>query len=542
MNDNHLTVDAFARGSTTAIPNVGFDYRKISGLQFETYWPGGLYGSASFYVPKDLATSWANSGAYRVVFYNGLVPVYEGYVDNIDRVADESTSGILVSCVGAWGNILAAQGMNKPWSISDTDKSTWVPILNTIEEQFDYQVIEGKIHISPNYSLTHAQDTYQTTQFTAPIGQTVKRIKYTYGFVESSGEWEISMWRSTDGASWTQMTGASGDTFTTGTTTVISAPATGNIDVTLGTPSRYMRFAFFSRKAGGNTPGSGDHIHGMMYDVSVRTEVDATITASVVINDVLAACTDLNTTATYITAPAVDISPFATDGYETYDSIITRALGFGGTSGANYYAQLLESDYLMQGANGKPILQVGAYPAVTSAYEYELALTDLNLVAPFTLSEAYDQIANYIIVSYTDSVTGVQSYVTPDNDASLTDTTSTGLYGRRIPQGGSIDAGVTTSAGAIAFGVRYLVKYKNPTWRLSAPVSVIEYIRRSGEIRQPCSQIRAGERVLFSNFPASPVSDPIMGASPLIAVITRTGYSDDGRVCSLSFGDLMPLW
>ncbi len=538
MNYNSLTVNAYARGSTTVIGNIGFDYQKISGLQFETYWPGGVFGSASFYLPTDLAQSWASSGAYRVVFYNGLQVVYEGYVDSIDRVADESTSGILVRLVGAWGNILSAWGINKPWWDEATDAKAWVPILSTIEEQFRYQVIEGKIHISPDYSLTHATGTSKRARYTAPIGQTVKRLKFTYDFKESSGSWEQGVYRATDSSS-TLMTDASGETYTTGTTTVIVAPATGTVDVTLGEASRYLDFEFYS--AADNTPGSTDHIHGMIYDISVRTETDSAITAAVVIADVLALCTDLNTSTAYITAPTVDISPFVTDGYETFDSIISRALKFGGASAANYYAQLLESDYTMSG-NGKPILQVAAWPALTS-YDYEIALTDKNLVAPFTLSEDYSMICNYVIVQYTDNVTGLKSFATPDDDASLTDATSTGLYGRRIPSGGSINAGQSDKASAILFGARYLLRYKSPIWRLStATISVNSYIRKSGEIRVPCSEIRAGERVLFSNFPASPTSDPLMGSSLLVSVITRAVYSDDGGgVCALSFGDLSLL-
>jgi len=557
---NSLSVNAYQRGSTSPIINLGFDYNIISGLTFESYWPGGLFGTASFYIPQDLAVSWAQSGAYRVVIYNGIQPVYEGYVDSIDRVSDNDTSGIAVTTVGAWGNILAAQGIDKPWWDDRTDAKTWEFVDTGNEEEFEQKLIEGKIHIAPYKTTGFASGEYAAMQYVAPVGQTVKRLKYTYDFAEDSGSWEISMWRSTDGVSFTQMTAGSGETYNTGSTTVITAAASGTIDVTLATPSRWLQFRFYSR--GANNPTGVAHIHGMMYDVSVRTETNASITANVIINDVIGECTDLNTSTDYKTAITTTIQPFITDGFETYAKIIERVLNYG-DAGTNYYAQLLESDYLIQGADGKPILAVAEYPAVTSAYEYEIALTDENLVAPFTLSEDYSRIANWIPVEYKDKV-GKRSIVTPDDDSDLTDATSVALYGRRLPPGGAISVGQINSidyasevaigtrrantanavqSGAILYGRRYLAKYKDPVWRLSSPVTVQGYIRQKGEIRKPCSEIRAGERVLFSNFPASPISDPLLGASPLIAIISRTQYTDDnGGMCSLSFGDLMNLW
>jgi hypothetical protein len=347
------------------------------------------------------------------------------------------------------------------------------------------------------------------------------------------------MYRSADGTtSYTQMTNASGETYASGTTTVITAAATGTIDVTLATPSRGLEFRMYARAA--NNPTGVAHIHGMMYDVTVYTET-GTINGDAIVEDVVALCTDLNSTVDYVAGPTLALPVFATDGWRSYAEIISKALNFGDSSGNNYAAYLRESDRAGSAANGKPVLVVEQFPAITSVYEYEINLADKNLVAPFTLDEDNSQIQNYIPVSYTDAV-GSTLVLSPADNASLTDTTSTGRYGRRLPPGGSIDAGIATAAQALDYGERYLARYKNAQWRISSPISVVEYIRKAGEIRIPCANIRAGQRVLFSNFPASPTGSPLLGASPLIAIISSTSYDDDNRTCSMTFGDISTLW
>jgi hypothetical protein len=278
---------------------------------------------------------------------------------------------------------------------------------------------------------------YVAFQIKAPTGQAWKRIKYAYDLLENAGEaWEMLIWNNTAGAA------------EAGTS--VTATGTGNHTVNLATPSQILEFRYYSRAAQ-TASTTADTNHAIWSAITVQTETDGTITAAVVIADALALATDLNTSTSFLTAPAVDIAPFVTDGHKSYADIITTALGYGGTSGANYYAQVLESDYLIQGANGKPLLQVAAYPAVTSAYEHELSLADKNLVAPFEMDEDYSQIYNYIVVEYTDQVTGKPATVTPGDSATLTDTTSSAAYGRRDY---ILSIGNATSTSAIAAGVR----------------------------------------------------------------------------------------
>ena len=46
------------------IPDVRGDFRRIQGIRFSTGYPGGLYLSASMYVPKDIVESWLLRGAH----------------------------------------------------------------------------------------------------------------------------------------------------------------------------------------------------------------------------------------------------------------------------------------------------------------------------------------------------------------------------------------------------------------------------------------------------------------------------------------------
>ena len=64
-------------------------------------------------------------------------------------------------------------------------------------------------------------------------GETIKRLVYNYQLAEGAQAWEIGAWRSTDGVVFHQMTSLSGETYASGTSTVITTPSTGAIDVQL---------------------------------------------------------------------------------------------------------------------------------------------------------------------------------------------------------------------------------------------------------------------------------------------------------------------
>src|SRR5512133_649228 len=83
----------------------------ISGLTFGSAYPGG-YMDAQFVIPIKPAAQCAIKGNERVQIFDGHRIAWEGKVAQIERNAD----GLMVSCLGYWGDVLGARMTNKPWA------------------------------------------------------------------------------------------------------------------------------------------------------------------------------------------------------------------------------------------------------------------------------------------------------------------------------------------------------------------------------------------------------------------------------------------
>ncbi|MFA6271246.1 MAG: hypothetical protein WC657_08660, partial [Candidatus Paceibacterota bacterium] len=359
---NGLTIEAYSTG-TTRIADPGGLLPIASGLQFSGGFPGGLYIDCSFYIPRTLAAYWDVRGAQRVVIRNGQKAIWEGKIDSLNSQAAGPEHGTLVQCTGYWGALMMRYAIRKRWADTRITEDVWK--WQTAAAGAEKCTVErqNRIRFTPKaVAWTTGQSVYVT--YTMPTGETVKRIKYAYALAESAGanDWEIQLQRSTDGLSYTSMTGASGETYATGTTTVIEATGTGNIDVTLATPSRYVRFLFIARDD--QTPAADGTIYGQFSAVTVYSET-GTIDAEEVGYDLIGACSELSTSVVGVaglsgeTLPAIDILVF--DDFTSLADIAMDVAGYGNTSDESIYFQCLSSE---QGEtnDGKPLLAAGAYP------------------------------------------------------------------------------------------------------------------------------------------------------------------------------------
>jgi len=528
---NRLTIEAYSSG-TTRIADPAGELITAQDIRFATNYPGGLYGDASFYVPREVVNYWALRGAQRVAVLNGMRTVYEGYVDRLESLLQtQGGQGISVPLIGAWGKICMARRWRKRWADDRISDEIWM-YQTTIATYTAAEKCtvdrQSRLRFTPK-AEAWGNNEFAAVRYTMPVGETVKKVTYSYDLQEGGQSWEISVWRSTDAVSWTQMTGATGETYTTGTTTVITASGTGSINVTLATPSRYLELRFYARA--GQTPTSDGTYYGEFSSVVVYSETSA-INLTEVAKDVRGKITDLNSSEILIASNTYSLVPLVFDRWETTADILTEAASFGDAS-FNSWACGLRASGTAPTPDGKPILFDEQQPALTD-YDYALRWGEENIAGNFQLVQDHGQIRNWIIVEYQDENRRTQ-YLTPDDDADLKDTTSMADYGQRDHV---LSVGQATVAMAENYGRRELARRKDPTWTVTSAIPVVGYVRAKNGQPVPSSEIVAGKRLKVENYPRVPGST---GTSPIF-LISRTDYDDTSQVTSMSFGPLSELF
>ncbi len=525
---NQLTIAAYSAFTNTRIEDPAGDLAvtKASELEFDTFYPGGLFGQCSFYVPRDVVANWLLNGAQRIEILNGSTCVWEGQITSFGyHVGDGAEQGRRITAHGYWGQLLGTQTLNKPWVDQRIDEATWVYQNGTTgagDTQCDIDR-NARIQFTPK-GVAWGNGDYAAVRYTAPVGQTIKRITYDYQLAEAAQAWEISAHRSTDGAAFTAMTNASGETYAVGTTTVIIASATNSIDVQLATPSRYLELRFYARAA--QTPTEDGVYFGKFSNIRVYTETGS-INAQEILKDIRALVTNINASETLIGALTLSLVPFITDGSKTLDEIINRAVGYGDAS-FNAWAAYLKASRDAPTPDGKPVLVLEQKPALTS-FDYSVRIGDENLVPPFDIEKDFDGIRNWIIVKGRDEL-GNDFELTPDDDANLKDATSITTWGQRAE---IVDVGQSTTTTATNIGRRILASKKDPRFYMSSPLQVQYYIYDSQGQKVPSSQVRAGKRIKIANFLTDEVGATGAG---LTFLISQTRYNDASEIVSISAG------
>ncbi len=552
---NGLTIEVYQIG-VYQIPDPGGLIPNAYGLQFATGFPGGLYLDCSFYVPRRLAQYWDVRGAQRVVIRNGQRVVYEGKIDNLNGQSSGSEQGTLVECTGYWGSVMMRYKIRKRWADIRITEDVWQWVTSATAANKCTIDRQGRLRFVPKAELWNNADA-AIVKYTMPTGETVKRVTYNYDLKESAGanDWAIRMDRSTDGSSWTTCSIANGDSADTNITTT----STGSLDVTLGTPSRYIRFVYTSQD--NQTPTADGTYYGEFSNVTVYSET-GTINAMEVGYDLINNCSELSTSQVGVAGLAGEtlpsIVPLVFDEFTSLADIAQSVASYGNTSDESIYFQVRSSEDA-ETNDGKPLLAAGVYPDLTSA-DYIVRLSDANVIAA-DINRAYRQIANWIAVNYTDE-RGEQQVITPDDSGyeALTDATSVTKYGRRVEP---IDSGtfvtamasssapwiikngrpvqaprVNTATLALYYGKRYLAKWKYPVWRGS--ITVTGYIYGTGGNQIPASEIEAGKVLDIADY----IVDEILPTDTLDyprVIITATSYDADTEQCVITFGPLDDL-
>jgi len=232
-----------------------------------------------------------------------------------------------------------------------------------------------------------------------------------------------------------------------------------------------------------------------------------------------------------IESNTLSLVPFIADRFPTMADILSRASKYGDAS-ANRWAVGIRGSHLSN--DGLPIIFCEQFPDLTTGvFEYAVRVDEGNLVPPFDISEGYigsdeNRVWNWIIVEYADQQ-GFTTFITPTDDAGLTDVDSVKAYGQRDFR---LSIGHSTATVAATVGERFLAAHKDPPWSLNGPIAIKDYIRGNKGQRIPASEIESGQRLKIENF----LSDPATGTLDLIFLVTGTSYNDNDRTNRLTVG------
>ncbi len=510
-----LIIEAYSTG-TTRIADPRNELFWAEGLSFANAFPGGDM-DAAFTVKRPVVAWWALKGAQRIVFRQGDRMVYEGYVSALDRMLDEQGQAIRVPLIGGWSHILMNRRWHKLWADRRVSDNAWQFAASALSVD-DITLTAGEIDRNNRLKLLpknvqFASNKFIGIKYSMPTGETVKRITFSYDFQEAGQAWKFLLY------------GVTGAT----TPWNVTASATSTADVTLATPSQVIWFLLQNVAGGNQTPPDDGTVYGQVSDVVVYSETGAINPTEVTI-DVIGHFTDLNASTAYVVSNTLDITPFISE-WDTAAGILLNACSFGDSSNNHWAPWLLNSENAPT-PDGKPVLRIQSYPALTG-YDYAIRLNEDNIAGAVQITQDFDAIANWVIVQYTNDQ-GWPVWITPDDDATLKDTTSIAAYGQRDYL---LQLGYSTATVATSNGVRLLKANKDPQWNAS-PIPIWDHIRRSGRDPIPAARIYSAFRLKVEDFTSNLTGTD----TDLTMLITGTRYDDETGVNTLTFGQpLSPM-
>lgn len=507
---NELTVQVYDR-TGTRIQTPELAHGRAQNLRFATGYPAGLFLTASVDVPRNVAQRWQVEGAQKLVVRNGLKMVWEGEIVNLQGALGSTAGEMSILANGYWGTLMDARRIRKPWADTRMDSRTWVYDETASAAEKCSPDWYNRLMFVPKNEQWGAGE-YAQFVYTAPTGETVKKISFGYDLAENSPttEWKLTLERSTDGTSWTT------------DTTIASSTVTSGTVILLGTATQYVALRFTNDSGAAQTPPGDGTEFGKLTSVVVYTETSS-INLTEIVTDVVGMLSgEMSADTDLIDSNTLALLPFVVDRYDTLAQVVTTAASFGDSSGNAWAVGVRESDLA---SDGLPIVFAEQQPPLTD-YDYTVRLSDANVLPGLRWSRDVDDLHNWVAVAYRNDGGGT-AYLTPNDDASLKDTDSIATYGQRavvlnLPTGDS-----TT---ALAFGQRYLAAHKDAQYHMSAPVLVQGYVTAKGGRRIPASEIRAGKRLRIVDF----LSD--LSGTGLTFLISKTDYRDADNVCAMSAG------
>jgi hypothetical protein len=536
---NQITATIYTSG-VTVNTSAYIILDDIQDVRFATGYPGGMCLDASFYVPRDIQLLFPMAGGERVVFRNGTVLVYEGYVSAFERRITPDGMGTAVTLMGAWGWHMMSRRWYKIWADARVDETAWKWVAGySGGDKVRYEIERtNRLALGCKQSTEYLADTViGAVEYVAKDGETIKRITYDYEILDSGAtpDFQFSVYRS--------------DPSPAEVATSVQTSGTGAFDYTFVTPCNKVELRLTPITASVPfTTGSGDYWWAIITKLCVYTEVNDPFYIYDLGQDLIGHLTVLNSSTQYCNGTVIDTSlkllgqpssaygdseypnSFGAFGFETCADILAMGARYG--RGSTYdYGRIgygLYPSSFTDESDGKPALFVEAYPDTSTAYDYLIGLDDLNLQAPFSVAQDFASVRNYVIVHYIDNE-GAERYYTPNDNAALKDTASIALYGQREA---IMDVGYADTGTAVEAGVRHLNYYKDPKYILTGPIRVFDYLEDQYGAHVPVSQVWAGSILRLRNW-FSATAD---ANNRLAFVITHVEYDDVSNSASLTAG------
>ena len=511
MRQSPLTVVVYSSG-TTPIIDTGNELKQAQGIKFGTQYPGGLYTSLSLFIQREVIGNWLIKGGQRICIYNGLTMVWEGKISNLENNLAEASQGRTITGTGYWGCLLMQRRIRKPWADTRISEEIWVWIT-TGAGAFKCDLNRTNQLLFTPKAEAWATDEVVGVTYTAPTGQTVKRVTFDADLQEGAQAWQLELTNGAGTILWSR-----------------SSSGTESVDHTLAAPNQIVMLKF-SAKANQTPTGDGTY-YGKFTNIVVYTET-GNIHSDEIVKDVAALDSEISSDTTLVSANTLDLVPFTTDkigGYAMYADILNEVAKYGDASYNNWASGVRASHYA---SDGKPILFFEIYPPL-SDYDYAVRMDEENLQSTLAISQDFDELYNAITVEYK-NVQGQAVYVTPDDDANLKDTTSIASYGQRDAL---IQIDTTSLSIATSYGRTYLAGHKNPSWRVNGNINLVGYVRgKSGQKVSAC-EVVAGKRIKIENY----LGD--LSGTGLTFLITTTSYEEESDKVSIGVGnvDRIEVW
>ena len=472
------------------------------GLNFTTFYPGGLYGTCSFFIPMKANDPHTWIGSKRVVINNGLEPVWEGDIEIITPLRSNNKEGLQIECTGKWGTVLKRRYWNKIWCDTRlTDKFwEWQETEGTADQFRNDR--RDRLYIYPSVATFGTTD-YAAFRYTMPTGQSIPRITCAFDFNEAAQAWSISAFDVTGGTVVREQT----------------ATGTGTWDLTTGGTCAALELRFNS-KAAQSIANYDSGIYGEFTNIKVYGE-SGTISLDNVVKDIRGHFNELSADEQFISANTQVVEPCFTE-WESAADLLTRLSSFGDASNNAWAAGLRPS------TDGSAILYYEQQPALTD-YDYSVRIEEIE--GEFKTEWAFDEIVNWIILQYTDE-NGDQVWITPDDDATLKDTTSITSYGQKEKV---LKLGNVGLAEAVNYAIRYKNANRYSKKRLTGPVKKKGFIRTKAKDFVPVSMVRAGTRLLIENYLQE------LDGSGIMFLITSTAFDEETETLTIRAGTPNPL-
>ena len=492
MRYSGMSITAYSSGSTLLDEPL---LAKARNIKYSSIYPGG-YEQASFFLPRKITGPLKLKLNMRVKILYGLRLAWEGLVTNL--VNDTAAGGTAVTCTGYFGQVLARRSIRKPWAETKMDDSVWY--FTQMIDKFTASREGTSMRLLPKNAALVTNDT-GAFKYTAPTGQTIKRITFDYDFAEPGQVWVFRLYN------WTA----------TNIEWSVTATGSGTQDITFATPSSLLSFQYY---IGGNNTGVADGTYyGEVSNVVLYGETGS-INLTEIAKDVRGAVAELSAYEGEIDSNTYSLVPFVADPM-TFADILAEAASYGDASFNPWMYGVWGSDL---GVDDKPVLFVEQFPGVLD-HDYMIRL-DQRQMMDTTFEQNLDNVRNWIAVSYRD-VEGRTAWLTPDDVATHKDATSIAANGE-LQEWTSIN---TSSTSVVTnYARRFVLRRKDAQWVASSGLSITGHCMTKAGAVQPAALMRAGKRLRVGNY----LND--LSGYGLTWMITRCEYDHDTRTAVAEVG------